>query len=139
MLTMTIGGTLGRDPETRAAGSTSATTFSVAVHGWDSRKKEQTTTWIRVTVWGQRGETVGNLVRKGDRVMATGIGALTTYTGRDGVSLTSLELNASDLSPMGKSMGGAGGAGGASKPAVSRDEPGKPVDEDDIPFIRCDL
>lgn len=105
MLSLTVAGTLGADPETRDAGSGTVTSFRVAVNGWDGRKKEKTTTWVKVTVWGKRGESLGALLHKGDKLCACGVAQLSKWTNRDGVEQTTLELNASDITPMGKAGG----------------------------------
>lgn len=102
MLILTIAGTLGADPETRTTGSgKTVTSFRVAVNGYDYGKREKTTTWVRVTMWGERGVKLGQMLSKGDKLCASGEGKLSTYTDKDGVQRTSLELSADQLSPMG--------------------------------------
>ena len=139
MLSLTIGGTLGRDPETRDVGQTTVTDFSVAVNGYDRRAKEKTTTWVKVTVWGTRGEQLAGFLGKGDKVMATGVASLVTYTPRDGgEKRVTLELNASDVAPMGK---GKSHDDEESPPARRKTFTPAPAakdqdfpDDDDIPF-----
>lgn len=143
MLALTCGGNLGQDPEIKVLPSgSSVTTFSIAVAGYDSRNKVKTTTWVRTTVWGDRGEQLARILSKGDKVIATGIASLSTWTDRDGNTRTSLELKATDVAPMGRSSDAGGSAGGGRPARTEREEPGKPASaaefdsSDDIPFIK---
>lgn len=139
MLQMTIGGTLGRDPETRATSSgKEVTTFNVAVNGYDFSKREKTTTWVKVTMWGERGTKLGDMLAKGDRVMASGIGRLNTYENKDGETKTSLELTADQLAPMGGSKRSDDEderpARTSSKKPPAAKQQSFPDSDDDIPF-----
>lgn len=126
MLSLTIGGTLGGDPETRETNSGSeVTSFSVAVNGYDPKKREKTTTWVKVTMFGKRGAQIGELLGKGDKCVATGTARLSEWTDRSGKTRTTLELTASDVTPMGK-------AAGASEDRPSKG--GAKAEDDDIPF-----
>lgn len=71
--------------------------------------------------------------------MATGVATLSNWTDRDGKPRTTLEMNASDITPMGRASDGGGSAGGARRARSEPEEPGKPdadFDDGDIPFIR---
>lgn len=130
MLILTIGGSLGRDPETRQTqGGTDVTNFSVAVSGYDFKAKEKTTTWVKVAMFGTRGTQLGAMLSKGDRVMASGEARLVEYNGK-----TSLELTANSLCPMGAP---AGKQQGAPPPRQAAGKPKQAADdfpEDQIPF-----
>ena len=124
---LTVPGRLGADPETRHTPSGQVVTeFRVAVSGYDTASREKTTTWVRCTMWGPRGEQLGKLLHKGDAACFMGVGALRTYTNRQGVEVTALECTASDCALLGSSGGGGGGARPASAPRA--------VESDDLPF-----
>lgn len=92
MITGTIVGRLGRDPETRttASGKT-VTSANVAVdHGWGDRKS---TTWVRCSIWNKRGEAFAAHHSKGDGVELAGV----LYT-REHEGKTYLECDVSDWS-----------------------------------------
>jgi single-strand DNA-binding protein len=61
--------------------------------GWD----EDGTTWRRVTIWDKKAEALGEVLRKGDRVIVTGSERLREYTAKDGTQGKSLEINARDV------------------------------------------
>ena len=75
-------GRLGRDAETREAGDTTVTGFSVALDGYGGGEK--ITTWVDCTLWGARGAKVAHLLTKGTSIALAGTGRLELYTKRDG-------------------------------------------------------
>lgn len=130
MLILTIGGSLGRDPETRQTTSgTDVTNFSVAVSGYDFKAKEKTTTWVKVAMFGNRGAQLGALLSKGDRVMASGEARLVEYNGK-----TSLELTANSLAPMGAPAGKQQGAPPPRQAAGKPKQAAADFPDDEIPF-----
>lgn len=71
-----ISGNLGSDPELRyTQAGKPVLTFNVAVNervpdgngGWTDRVN-----WIKVTVWGNRGEALSKILSKGSKVAVTG-------------------------------------------------------------------
>jgi single-strand DNA-binding protein len=68
-------GRLGRDPETRQAGSSTVCEFSIAT---DYKYKSKTgdyeteTEWHRITVWGKQAEACGRYLEKGREVVVRG-------------------------------------------------------------------
>ncbi len=119
-MNLSIAGNVGKDPETRAAGQTTVTNFSVAVSGWDGKKKEKTTAWFRVAVWGKRGEQLANVITKGSKVAVSGEMSFSEYNGKQTV-----ELKAQDVTL----LGGGTQAGASRQPSRVNDE-----DQDPIPF-----
>lgn len=91
----TIIGRLGRDPQNKTTkGDYGVTEVTVASdHGWGDRK---TTTWIRCTFWGKRGEQLTKHFAKGDRIAIVGHVWLDTYTKKDGSQGYSVECDAAD-------------------------------------------
>jgi single-strand DNA-binding protein len=61
--------------------------------GWD----EDGTTWRRVTLWDKKGEALGNVLKKGDRVIVTGSERIREWESKDGGKGQSLELNAREI------------------------------------------
>ena len=101
MLTASVIGNLGNDPEMRYTQSGTATLrFNVATNGraknsdgqWEDR-----TEWVRVTVFGQRAESLNEYLRKGTRVFVYGRLDARPWTTKDGDLRAGLEVIASDV------------------------------------------
>jgi single-strand DNA-binding protein len=127
MLNATIAGNIGADAVTRVAGQTTVTGFNVAVEqrGKDGKK----TQWIGCSMWGKRGETLAQYLTKGGKVCASG--ELTT---REHDGKTYVELNVSELTLMGGSLGGNSGGNTGYSGQGGQPERGADVDFDAIPF-----
>lgn len=121
MMALTIGGRLGADAVVGQAGNTSVTNFSVAVDGWDPKAREKTTTWVRVAMFGTRGEKLAEHLTKGASVMVAGEARLTEYKGK-----THLELTANNVTLMGGKPQG--------ESQAPRKAAAKPAEDDEIPF-----
>lgn len=70
MINATVIGNIGRDAETRAVGSDTVCSFSVASSDGFGDKK--TTTWVRCSLWGKRGDKLAPMLAKGTRVAVCG-------------------------------------------------------------------
>lgn len=90
MQTITVAGRIGRDAETRPAGSDNVTSFTVAVDQRNGRDK--TTNWWRVSIWGKRGEALAQYLRKGDNVTVSGEFSLTEYEGKSQLNIRANEV-----------------------------------------------
>ena len=125
MQNITIAGRVGRDAETRQAGSGNVTSFTVAVdQGYGQNKL---TNWWRVSLWGQRGEKLAQYIRKGDNITVTGEFTLGEYEGKP-----QLNVNANDVA-----LQGGKGEYGAQHTDGSRSGGQAPADDDlddDIAF-----
>lgn len=66
--------------------------FSVAVN-----RRDKDALFYRVTAWRGLGETCAKYLQKGKKVAVIGELDLLTYTGRDGMEKTALEVTASDI------------------------------------------
>ncbi len=96
MLKAAILGNLGNDPEMRyAASGTPTLRFNVACNG---RVKDpngewmEETTWVRVTVFGNRAESLSQILRKGTKVYADGRLEARPWTDNGGNVRAGLEL-----------------------------------------------
>lgn len=88
MLQFIAAGRIGKDAETRTAGNSEATSFTVAVDTGFGDKK--VTNWIDCTIWGDRGKKLAQYLKKGTSVTVTGEGGLRSWesNGKSGTSLT---------------------------------------------------
>lgn len=112
MLQATIAGNIGKDAEIRDTKGGAVVSFSVAS---ESRQRgEKVTTWVRVSIWGKRGEALHPHLTKGSKVTATGSLSTREHDGK-----TYLEINCSDIELMGKPAGAGGGGGKSSGTAPS--------------------
>ena len=66
--------------------------FNVAVN-----RRDKDALFYRVTAWRGLGETCAKYLQKGKKVAVIGELDLRTYTGRDGMEKTALEVTASDI------------------------------------------
>jgi single-strand DNA-binding protein len=70
MKNITIAGRLTKDAETRDAGGSRVTGFSVAVDNWDGKTKG--TLFFDASMWGDRGEKLAQYLIKGASVTVSG-------------------------------------------------------------------
>ncbi len=101
MLKATIIGNLGNDPELRYAASGSPTLrFNVAAN-YRTRTPEgeyqDRTEWVRVTVIGNRAETLAQYLKKGSRVYVEGRLEARPWTDRAGNVQAGLEVLANEV------------------------------------------
>jgi len=122
MQTITIAGRIGRDAETRNAGEGTVTSFTVAVDQRNGRDK--TTNWWRVSIWGKRGETLAQYIRKGDNITVGGEFSLSEYEGKPQLNIRANEVAL---------QGGKGEAPARQEPARSA-APADDLEDDLIPF-----
>lgn len=95
MKTLTIAGNVGRDAELRRTqGGDPVLNFPVAVE--DRSGKEKVTFWFDVSLWGKRGESLGQYIKKGTRIAVTG-----DLTRREHEGKTFLGVKASDVTLLG--------------------------------------
>lgn len=53
--------------------------------------------WLRVAVFGKKGEALVDALKKGDEVIVIGTLKQSTFKGRDGVEKTSLDITATEV------------------------------------------
>lgn len=112
MLKGTIVGNIGSDPQSQyGQGGQAMLRFNVASNGRtrgpDGEWKDETT-WVRVTVFGKRAETLQQHLRKGTRVYVDGRLEARPWTDQQGQVRAGLELMASDVEFMSSRQNGAG-------------------------------
>ena len=97
MINVTVAGRLGKDAETRQAGNSSVTGFSVAGDtGFGDRKQSY---WFNCSLWGKRGEAMQQYLNKGQEVVVIG-----EYSEREYNGNKYKELNVLDVKLMGGSQ-----------------------------------
>jgi len=127
VIAATVCGNLGRDAELRDTRAGSVLSFSVASS--QGKRGEETTTWVRCSLFGKRAEALARYLTKGTRVAVAGTLSLREYEGRNGPG-TSLELMVSEV----QLMGGGERGGARSTPEPTEDATATAEDDDDIPF-----
>ena len=70
MKNLTIAGNIGKDAVTRTAGDTTVTSWSVAVEGRNGADK--VTLWFDCSLWGPRGKSLEQYLKKGSKVTLAG-------------------------------------------------------------------
>ena len=97
MINVTVAGRVGKDAETRQAGNSSVTGFSVAGDtGFGDRKQSH---WFNCSLWGKRGEAMQQYLTKGQEVVVIGEYSEREYNGKQ-----YKELNVLDVKLMGGSQ-----------------------------------
>jgi len=139
MLKAAVIGNLGNDPEMRySAGGAAFLRFNVASN-FRARSPEgewqEKTEWVRVTVFGQRAETLAQYLKKGMRVFVDGRLEARPWTDQQGQVRAGLEVVATDVEFMSsraddEARGGGGMGGGdmsTSAPPRERSAPSSPA------------
>ncbi len=123
-------GNLGRDAEQRFTGDgKSIVSFAVAVTAGFGDNK--TTTWVKCSLFGKRGESLMPYLTKGQQVAVSGELSERKWTNRDGVEQKNIEVNVANVDLIG---GKRETAPPAPRPAPApRPTPSADFD-DDIPF-----
>ena len=101
-------GGLGRDAETRFTPSGDAiTSFSVALTSGYGEKK--ITTWLNCSLFGKRGESLAQYLKKGAQVAISGEFTARPYTTKEGAEKLSLDVRVNDLTLIGGKADGGNG------------------------------
>ena len=89
-------GNLTRDPELRYIPSGQAvTSFTLAVnrtYSSQSGEKKEETSFIRIVVWGRRGEVCNEYLKKGSPVFVEGRLQSRNWEGQDGTKRSTIEV-----------------------------------------------
>jgi len=102
MSTMKLGaiGRLARDGELRYTPTGKAVlSFTLAI---DGRDDTDPTTWLKVSVWNDKAEQLneGDGLKKGTEVYVEGFPKLRSWSGKDGVQHTDMEVSAYTVEPL---------------------------------------
>ena len=142
-------GNLTRDPEVRqvntANGPTSVCSFTVAVNRRQGRSQngQEQTDFIRVSVWGARGDACAKYLSKGKKVFVTGPVTVNTFQRNDGTTGASMEMTADDFEFLSSRNDGTAPAAPVAAPVAAPAAPAAPtaqnngftqVDNDELPF-----
>lgn len=93
MLSITAHGNLGRDPEL----ATDKTGQEYAKFSLAATTGKEETTWLSCTVWGKRAQTFMRYCTKGSKITIIGKGKLRTYTNKEGVEKSTLDVSVTDF------------------------------------------
>lgn len=114
-------GHVGRDPEVRTTqNGTKVANTSIATN-WGKDGSERTD-WHRIVFWSRLAELAGEYMKKGDRAYIEGRIVYDSYE-KDGVTIPTVEVHASEMILLSPKSGGAGAGSDAA-----------PDDMDDTPF-----
>ena len=131
---LTLIGHIGRDAETRQAGATVVTEWTMAYN--DPYKPGGDPQWFRCAMWGDRGAKVSEFIRKGEAICVVGRVAMRSYE-KDGETKTVLEINVNDVVLLGGKADGDPQPRRHAAPPQRRPAapaPAYPDDNSDIPF-----
>ncbi|MDQ3044252.1 MAG: single-stranded DNA-binding protein [Chloroflexota bacterium] len=132
-------GNLGGDPETRyTPNGTMNVQFSIAVNRRftnSTGQEQERTNWFRVTAWGKLAESLDGLtqrgfVGKGKQMYVEGRLDAREYQDQQGVTRTSLDVNATEFQLLGSRGESEGGRGGGEERSQDTSE----TSFDDVPF-----
>jgi len=93
-------GNLGRDPETRQTQNSAVCNFSIAtteVYFDSDKQKQERVEWHNITVWGKRGEALGNILHKGSRIYVEGRLQTQKWDDKDGNKRTTTNVVATEI------------------------------------------
>jgi single-strand DNA-binding protein len=134
-------GNLGGDPEMRYTPSGQAVTnFSLAVNNSHTDKTTgevvESTTWFRISVWGNQAETCNHYLTKGRQVLVEGkivadkeTGGPRIWTDQNGKPRASFEVSAFEVRFLGSSNGN-----GGQNVRPQAEAQAAELSEDEIPF-----
>lgn len=127
MISITVVGNAGRDPEMRYLESgKQVANFSIA-----AKTSRGETEWFNVQIWGKQAEIAGNYVKKGTLVAVTGSLKTEKWTDKKtGEEKTKPVITVNELRLLGAKPGN--GEGKPSKPSARQND--SDTEEDDIPF-----
>jgi single-strand DNA-binding protein len=102
----TLSGNVGQDPETRyTPSSTAITTFTIAVEGYDGKKKEKKTLWFNCKAFNQPADVINKYVKKGNTITVSGQLDVEEWTTQSGEKRSKTVLIVRDVQLPAKSGG----------------------------------
>jgi len=126
---VTLIGNLGQDPELRfTQGGQGLLNLRMACsERFKNREGEaqERTEWVTVVVWGNRGEALSKILKKGEGICVEGRLQTRSWEAKDGSKRNSTEVVASNVVLLGSGKG---------KSNESKEPYDGPSGDDDIPF-----
>ena len=109
MNNITTKANIGSEPEIKFAGDLAIASFSIAHTPRKKNKSTQAwedgeTMWYRVTFFGSKAEGIVDNYAKGDSILLTGALSQSTYTNKDGKTVTGLEIVGTEIAKIAKSQ-----------------------------------
>jgi single-strand DNA-binding protein len=130
-------GNLGADPELRMTGGGQAVLkvrLATSEQYLDKDKQRQERTeWHSVIVWGKRGEGLGKILKKGDRILVEGRLRTESWEDKDGNKRYRTEVVATEVLLQGSAGGKRERAAEPERETVGAGDMGMD-DDDQIPF-----
>lgn len=100
VISISVEGNIGSDPELKVFKDDTLATFSLAhtprtkVNGqWE----DGTTMWFKVTFWNTKSDSVLDNLKKGDKIRVDGKLTQSNYTNKAGEAKTSLDITGTDF------------------------------------------
>ena len=126
-----IVGNLVKDPEIREVKVGTDTIkncrFRIAV----ARKNEEEADFFNVVVWRKQAENCGKYLRKGSKVGIVGRLTTSSFTGKDGKSVQTVEISAEEVEFLSRIIDG----DKSGKEKIETEEPVlTPIDDSQMPF-----
>lgn len=91
MIVATVTGNIGKDAQMRQAGDSSVLGFSVASNS--KERGAEITTWVECSLWGSRGEKLGQHLTRGAKVAVSGTLGTREYDGKTYLTMRVNELD----------------------------------------------
>ena len=95
MLNVTAVGNLAKDPEQRQLDGIAVTQFTLLTN--KTIKGEKVTSSLTCTVWGKRGQTVMDYIKKGDQITVSGSATIGAYLRNGGEPAGVIKLRVDDF------------------------------------------
>ncbi len=95
----TFVGYAGRNPDVRTTtDGLKITNFSLPISTWNREEQVKgEPIWLRIVAFGKLAETVEKSVKKGSQVVVAGRFSGSSYTNKEGVEKTAIEIIANDI------------------------------------------
>lgn len=138
-------GNLTADPEQRTTPSgQSVTSFSLAVNRtWNDAngQRQEETSFINCTAWGQRGETIAKYVQKGRQLLVSGRLQQRSWDDKDtGKKRSTIDVIVEEFSFISDGRGGSSSQSSSSSSSNSNKSDSAPVDDiDSAPIDLSDI
>jgi single-strand DNA-binding protein len=92
---VSVVGNVGTEPTLRTTPKSQVLSFTVASNHW--KPGGEVTTWMKIELWGGRGERLSEIIKKGMQVTVHGTLFSEEYESKTGEKRTSIVVNASDV------------------------------------------